>query len=514
MNGIDLYSGIGGWTMGMKLSNVKNLQSYEWNKESNSTHNLNFNSNLKEVDIRKLKLTDLPSPKVVDFVVGSPPCTQFSFTNRGGGGDISDGLVDIYKFLKIVDYLKPKYWVMENVPRVKSIIDFLVNNDKKFKKFKKLISFNEIIDTSDYSVPQKRKRMICGNFPYELFLSYKSVLGNKNLGDVITSLRNNTITDINYDLTISKENLTDHNKENFLDSQEKRINKENKTFHPIYNGMSFPDSLKRPSRTITSTCTRVSRESIVIQDGKKFRRLSLREKGCIQGFPITFQFYGNTHSNKQKMIGNSIPPILTYYLFQSMLNTKKKDLILVENISNFKFEIPSELPKSTPYKKPKRNYRLDRSFKFAIPGLRFGSGIRFEFSNTSNKKDWTVKFYYGNSKNIQELKLNNYTLNFINEYFDLDRENIFNKNSNLLNLNSFKLQNSWSNMSKDYDNFKILDDIGRVSSKTIKLLKKEKIDLNILHKILPPPHNKKLDDDLETVLAGIYIGSIINTQIT
>ena len=62
MNGIDLYSGIGGWTMGMKLSNVKNLQSYEWNKESNSTHNLNFNSNLKEVDIRKLKLTDLPSP--------------------------------------------------------------------------------------------------------------------------------------------------------------------------------------------------------------------------------------------------------------------------------------------------------------------------------------------------------------------------------------------------------------------------------------------------------------------
>ena len=44
MNGIDLYSGIGGWTMGMKLSNVQNLQSYEWNKESNSTHNLNFNS--------------------------------------------------------------------------------------------------------------------------------------------------------------------------------------------------------------------------------------------------------------------------------------------------------------------------------------------------------------------------------------------------------------------------------------------------------------------------------------
>ena len=136
MKGIDLYSGIGGWTLGMKFSKFKNVNSFEWNKDSLDTHNKNFGTSLNVVDIRKLKLKDLPGPGELDFVVGSPPCTQFSYSNRGGSGDISDGLVDVYKFLEIVEYTKPKFWVMENVPRVKKIIDQVISEDKNFKKFK------------------------------------------------------------------------------------------------------------------------------------------------------------------------------------------------------------------------------------------------------------------------------------------------------------------------------------------------------------------------------------------
>ena len=123
MKSIDLYSGIGGWTLGMKLSGVNNVNSFEWWNESNTTHNQNFGSDLKEIDIRNLDFTILPKPESIEFVVGSPPCTQFSYSNRGGSGDIQDGLVDVYQFLRIVEYLRPKYWVMENVPRVKKIIN-------------------------------------------------------------------------------------------------------------------------------------------------------------------------------------------------------------------------------------------------------------------------------------------------------------------------------------------------------------------------------------------------------
>ena len=51
---LDFYSGIGGWTMGMKLSNISNSGSYEWFKESNTTHNLNFKSLSKTLPFTSL----------------------------------------------------------------------------------------------------------------------------------------------------------------------------------------------------------------------------------------------------------------------------------------------------------------------------------------------------------------------------------------------------------------------------------------------------------------------------
>ena len=67
---VDLYSGIGGWTLGMKLSDITNLQSFEWWNEANRTHNNNFHTEHQEVDIRKLDIQkDLNFKKDVDFVV-------------------------------------------------------------------------------------------------------------------------------------------------------------------------------------------------------------------------------------------------------------------------------------------------------------------------------------------------------------------------------------------------------------------------------------------------------------
>jgi len=121
LRAIDLYSGVGGWSLGFRLAGIEVVASYECWGPANET---NFKNNLHQaqtVDIRRLAFEDLP--KDIDIVVGSPPCTQFSFSNRGGSGDIDDGLEDIIKFLTIVDHLRPKAWAMENVPRVAKIIE-------------------------------------------------------------------------------------------------------------------------------------------------------------------------------------------------------------------------------------------------------------------------------------------------------------------------------------------------------------------------------------------------------
>ena len=48
---------------------------------------------------------------------------QICHSNRGGSGDIADGLKDMAAFLEVVRVIKPKFWAMENVPRVKNILE-------------------------------------------------------------------------------------------------------------------------------------------------------------------------------------------------------------------------------------------------------------------------------------------------------------------------------------------------------------------------------------------------------
>lgn len=512
MRGIDLYSGIGGWTLGMKFSGLENVYSYEWNKDSNTTHNMNFGTSIEEVDIRKLDLKTLPNPKELDFVVGSPPCTQFSYSNRGGSGDISDGLVDIHKFFEIVHYIKPKYWVMENVPRVKKIIDQVLEFDKNFKKFKHLVKFNEVVDVSDYGVPQKRKRMICGDFPFEYFKSYKGLIPKNTLGKVVNLLQKDKIIDPNYGFT-SIEQITEHNKETYLTKTETRINRNNKTFHHIYNKMSFPDKLDFPSRTITSTCTRVSRESIIVKEKNNYRRLTLREKGCVQGFPINYEFFGSSHSSKEKMIGNSIPPILTYFIFESFKKTNPENVILPQEFKKNVFLFSDQKPKKTLPPFPRSNYRDDRRFRFCIPNLRFGSGVRFEMENMSKKNNWKISFFYGNSKQIFLTKLDKVIKDFIEEELGLSLDSFFSNHKDLLQLKSSELQKFWTSKDNNYYPFSVIDRIGDLVLSIDEQLSNIEYNQEKFYLLFDGKISEKLISNFSLILTGMIIGCTINENI-
>ncbi|MCR9155002.1 MAG: DNA cytosine methyltransferase [Bacteroidetes bacterium] len=521
MNCIDLYSGIGGWTLGMKLNGIEHIKSFEWNKDSNLTHNLNFGTNTREIDIRKLDFyTSLPEVGSIDFVVGSPPCTQFSYANKGGGGDIQDGLIDMYQFLSVVEYLKPKYWAMENVPRVKNILQKVLNEDAKFKRFKKLFNYIEVVDSSEYGAPQKRKRMIAGNFPFELFEAYKSKTEAKTLGDVLEALSNKDVIDPIYGYSIPKSELTDHITEEVLNFEELRINKESKTYHPIYNGMSFPERLDKPSRTITSTCTRVSRESLVIQNGIGFRRLTVRERGTLMGFPVTYQFYGKSYNSKLKMIGNAIPPILTYYIFQSMLEVPSGKLTLIHETNKYHHESPSFKTPHTPPDKVKFKYKESRSFRLAIPEYRFGSGVRFELSNKFNKENclWSIKFFYGSSTKIMEVKFNNKRYDKTIQLIKSQNIDITPFIDNIISyskeLSSSELQKRWTHKSKELTHpYEAIDNLSKLGLKIKKRLNGLKINDSEFSSIVGENLNSKLFDHKELILSGIILGYNFNNNI-
>lgn len=404
---VDLYSGVGGWSLGLRLSGVEVVASYELWGPANETNFKNNSHQAQTVDIRRLSLEDLPSD--IDIVVGSPPCTQFSFSNRGGGGDIADGLEDIKRFLTIVDHLKPRVWAMENVPRVAKIIEAELEEGGKLAAFRHLGCITHIIDMAEYGLPQRRRRCIAGNFSVDLLESYRAAAQQRTLGEVVTALSSEPIIDPLFGIAIPRVDLTDHVAEAFLSLEEVRINRANKTTHTVYNAMPFPDPLDRSVRTITATCTRVSRESIVIQAGKsegEFRRLTLRERASLQGFPVTFQFYGANYGQKLRMIGNAVPPAFSY-LMGHVLQNHPADIVPSLPSAAQGLTRPKPLPVETPPDRVGARYPANRTFRFAIPSLQLKSGVRFEMCNDTSGNDvrWRLAFFFGTSKAIKSLRL-------------------------------------------------------------------------------------------------------------
>jgi len=407
LRAIDLYSGAGGWSLGLRMAGIEVVASYEWWDEANKTNHANTAHPVHTADIRELSLSDLPEN--IQVVVGSPPCTEFSFSNRGGGGDIKDGLRDVIKFLTIVEHLKPRWWVMENVPRVAAIVEKELGKRGRLARFRHLAMKSAVVNMEDYGVPQRRRRCLIGNIDFDLLAMYSRGLQACTLGDVVHALEQDPVNDPLFGVSLSRSDLRDHEIEPFLDAEERRINETGKTAHPVYNAMPFPDPLNRTVRTITATCTRVSRESVVIEPPgheNAYRRLSLRERACLQGFPITYQFYGTTYGQKLRMIGNAVPPAFSFRVAQAILGIAPTQLPgLSDAISAF---IPPTIaPPATPPENYGRKFPASRTFRFAIPNLRLKSGVRFEMVNAiyGGQTAWAVKFYFGTSKEICEIRL-------------------------------------------------------------------------------------------------------------
>jgi DNA (cytosine-5)-methyltransferase 1 len=530
MAAIDLYSGIGGWTLGLKMAGIPVLASYEWWKDANRTHGMNFNSKHSEVNIRELKLADLPDKRKIKFVVGSPPCTQFSLSNRGGKGDIADGLIDVFKFLEIVEFLEPKHWAMENVPRVAGILEKELTPNGSLNRFKYLFNDIKVFNSADFGVPQDRKRMIAGNLPFDLLDSYKESTPKLHLRNVITALDKEIIIDPIYDIKLNRNDLTDHILESSLSFEEARINKDSKTAHPVYNAMSFPDRQDRPSRTITALCTRVSRESIIIKDSLgSLRRLTVRERGCVQSFPITYQFFSNSYAGKIKMIGNAVPPLLTFYIAQSMQGKKKNRLLLPSMVPD-KIVLSGEKAISNRPDNEGKKYPWNRSFWLAIPGLRFGSGVRFELKNYHNKDKnsttWAINFFYGNSKNIKQMVLDNKLFNSGFKKLGLQKNQRFMKEflsyaNYIKKIDRDGIQLNWTNVDRKMTGpIKLIDEIGAFGEKLYSLLDNKKSQKLIENFVTDqfqtknvPGDNKKITANATKIFTGFLIGAYFNGYI-
>ena len=531
MRAIDLYAGIGGWSLGLRLAGVDMVASYEWWQPAIDTHNGNHGGDLKPVDIRKLALSDLPSD--IDLVVGSPPCTEFSYSNRGGSGDIVEGMKDLVKFLEVVEHLKPRWWAFENVPRVAEVLRRgLADAKHALYRFRHLAPHIEVVDFSDYGAPQSRKRCIAGNIPFDLIHAYRYRLPGRTLGDVVRALAAaDEVVDPVWGVRLPATELTETEAEAALNPEELRMNREAKLFHPVYNNMAFPDRLDQPARTVTATCTRVSRESIVIADPRakgRFRRLTIRERACLQGFPITYQFYARSFAEKAKMVGNAIPPTFTHLVALAAQGIRPEGLDGFAEAGR-QLRLPEKVATVTRPDTEGRSYPAKRGFRAAVPGLRFKSGMRFDLSNEvgADSTDWRVRFFFGPSKDVREVDLDGSTWSELRRElagpeFASFRSRLVKAEQELGLSSPQALQDRWTHRAEGLGPYEVVDLLGSLAGHLVEVLGKQmEADPGPVRAFVrqraetapgrgPTPGLAKVEKYAVEVLAGLIVGDWFN----
>jgi DNA (cytosine-5)-methyltransferase 1 len=113
---LDLFSGIGGFSLGMEATNrIKTIAFVEKDKFCQKVLNKNFKNIPIEEDIRNVK----GSNYTADIVSGGFPCQPFSVAGKRKGKDDDRYLWD--ETIRVVAETKPKWFVGENVEGIINI---------------------------------------------------------------------------------------------------------------------------------------------------------------------------------------------------------------------------------------------------------------------------------------------------------------------------------------------------------------------------------------------------------
>ncbi len=169
MNGkptvISVFAGCGGSSLGYKLAGYRELLAVDWNGIAADTFKLNFTDVPSWVrDVRTVTVEEVLNfcglvPGELDVFDGSPPCQGFSMSGRR---EVNDSRNDLFlEYIRLINGLKPKVFLMENVPgmvkgKMKGrFIDIL----KSLKTLDYRVKCKQM-NAKYYGVAQSRERLI------------------------------------------------------------------------------------------------------------------------------------------------------------------------------------------------------------------------------------------------------------------------------------------------------------------------------------------------------------------
>ncbi len=188
MEVVDLFAGAGGFSRGFELEGFRVVVAVENFKPVAETYKTNFPET--EVIVKDIKLvTGEEIERIcgdVEILIGSPPCEPFTSANVKRFPKPEDRLyVDkrgqlTLHFIRLVKELKPKIFIMENVPKIMDLKNALT---REFKKTGYDIHFN-LLKAEDFGNPSKRTRVFISNIKIEPEPTRKKKIVIDAIGDL------------------------------------------------------------------------------------------------------------------------------------------------------------------------------------------------------------------------------------------------------------------------------------------------------------------------------------------
>lgn len=216
-NYIDLFSGCGGLSLGLRAAGFSNLFAIEAHADAFETYRSNLLRTAEDrhlwpawLEMRAWKAEDVLTQCAeqlaglrgkVDLIAGGPPCQGFSMNGLRRPDDPRSRMVDVY--LKYVEAVQPRIVLMENVVGFRSMKHRTggTYTDYAIRALKNLgyETWTDILRAADWGVPQRRPRFVlvaalkgtlAGIDPMQrMRVARKGFLMSRKLGSSPTSAR-------------------------------------------------------------------------------------------------------------------------------------------------------------------------------------------------------------------------------------------------------------------------------------------------------------------------------------
>ncbi len=352
MQGIDLFSGAGGMSLGALSCGIDIRYAVELDPNAAATFQANHpHTKVLNEDIQNITSVSFPnldrSQPLIIF--GGPPCQGFSTSNQTNRNFNNPNNWLYQHYVRLVAELRPDWVVFENVKGLMEteggfFFESVLNN---FQKLGYTPTFF-VLNSADYGVPQRRNR---------LFI-VASLHGQTVSPPVSTSRRHVTVREALADLphldngdrfdlvpynghasnTYARHLRSDLRQcwNNVVTKNAPHIIERYKHIPQGGNWEDIPAHLMTTytdrSRCHTGIYHRLREDepSVVLGNFRKnmlihpwkHRGLSVREAARLQSFPDSFRFFGSI-GFQQQQVGNAVPPLLAQVVFSLIAENKQ-----------------------------------------------------------------------------------------------------------------------------------------------------------------------------------------------